>query len=114
MTEQAEFEANFPAHLKGTKESDGTWTVVVTRKSDNKTYPVTILKGLSANDCYVRLGVKVVEEKVPESVGVAGAKEVLSQALTDASGRTIFTATEVQDVFLDMMNKLGWDNDEPN
>lgn len=98
-------EVNLPVNVKVNQDKDGGYSAVIVRRSDEKEYPVLSIRGMSSADVYVKFGLKVAEEEsdTPEE----DAKAIVDEALVRASTKTNYTATEIQDILLEVRNALG-------
>ena len=104
--EEFEVETNFPASVK-VRGKDDSFNAIITRKIDDKTFPIAALKNLTAAECFTRLGVKVPRQEVEPVEGLSRAVETLRAVLTDFSGRGSINSSEVNDALLDAINDLG-------
>lgn len=98
-------EINLPMNVKITEDKKGGYGAVVIRRSDEKEYPVMAFRNLTPAEVYVKFGAKVKEEEsdTPE----LDAKMAVEKALRELNSKQNYTATEVQNFFLDVLNVLG-------
>lgn len=109
----SEIEINFPANVTIKKEDDDTWTAKLIRRIDGKDFTITKFTDLTGPEVYYKFGYEVPKNTdVSVSEGRNNAVELLRSHLTNLGSRTIVTATEVQDIFLDAINSLSKDEEE--
>jgi hypothetical protein len=109
MMDKVKLEANFPANVMLIANDKNNWDAIITRRSNENVYPVTVLRNLTAAECYTRLGVQVPKEEVPELEGRAAARAHLKEAMSSIAGRQMITTSEMNDILLDAMLALGED-----
>lgn len=107
--DKVKLEANFPANVTLLGTDKEGWDAVITRRSDEEVYPVTVLKGLTSAECYTRLGIQVPRDEIPELEGRAAAREHLKEAMKRFSERQTITTSEMSDILLDALLALGED-----
>lgn len=104
-------EVNLPVNVKINEDKDGGYNAVVVRRSDEKEYPVISFRNLSSPDVYVKFGVKVKEEE--SETAELDAKAAVENALRTLTTKQNYSATEVQNIFLDVLNILGGKEVDP-
>ena len=88
------------------------WNVAFARINDEKLYPLFNLIKLSASEIYVKTGIKMETEYIPDETRLEDAKSLLRERLAGLGSRTIVSMVEVQDVLLDALNALGYKDDD--
>lgn len=95
-----------PVEIEFTHEGEGRWTATLQRKVGGPPLPITTLKGLSAAEVFTKFNYKL-PEPVIFAEGLEQAREVIADGLNSVSGRDLIKASEVQDILLDALNRLG-------
>ena len=104
-------EVLFTAKAKVQKNPSGdTWDCTIERITGESTVSLTKLIGLTSADIYFKTGVKTPAEEIDETEGRGNARKILEEGIASLGSRTLVPSTEIINLFLDAMNKLGETN----